>query len=460
MLYDAVVVGAGSAGCRAAYILASNKFSVCLIEAKPRDRIGDKICGNAIGDHHLQRVGLDLPSDVVTNTVEGLVIYSPALHALKIPGGDYTGKMIDRWKLGQYFLNQSIDAGADLRDRTRVTGPIIEDNSVKGVEVYPKEKIYAKITIDASGLISPIRPRLEKSWGIETRIEDKDVNLAYREIRKVKRESLTKSMDENYCNIYLNQDLYPGGYAWIFPQTIDTVNVGLGVQKVKGCPNPRKRLYETLLKEMELFEGSEIVEMNGIKQAGGMKVSTRRSLSSLVWDGLIIAGEAGLVMDPVTGGGHGQAIVTGEFAGKVASSALKEGDTSKKGLWSYNLMHYAKDGYGPKYAAIDAFRIYLQSSRPKDVDFAVKHRLLEAEDLLNLTTKGKLGFRTKLGKVFRGIRNPSLLKELNDIREVMDSISGHCLNYPQSFEGFPEWKRETDQMFSDLEENFKPYAIK
>jgi len=456
MLYDVVVIGAGSAGCRAAYTLAKNDFDVCLIDAKPRGRIGDKICGNAIGDHHLRRAGLDLPKDVVTNPVEGLIIYSPSLHGLKIPGGEYTGNMIDRWKLGQYLLDQAVDKGADLRDRTRVIGPIIDDDSLKGVEVFPNERIYGKITIDASGLKSPIRPRLGKSWGIETQIKGRDVNLAYREIRRIK--NSLGSNEKNYCKIYLNQDKYPGGYAWIFPQSEDMVNAGLGVQKIEGCPNPRERLYETLLRE-ELFEGSEIVEMHGSKQAGGMEVSTRRSLSSLVWDGLIIAGEAGLVMDPVTGSGHGQAIVTGEFAGIVACKALEKDDTSKNNLWAYNLMHYAKDSYGPKYTALDAFRIYLQSSRPEHIDFVVENRILEAEDLLNLTTKGKLGFSTKLKKVFRGIRNPSLLMELDDVRKVMNEISQHCLDYPQSFEGFPQWKKRTDQIFSEFEEEFKPYAI-
>jgi len=452
MKYDAIVVGAGSAGCRAAYAIAKNDFDVCLIDAKPRDRIGDKICGNAIGDHHLKRIGLTLPSGIITNSVEGLTIYSPNLHELQIPGGEYSGKMIDRLMCGQYFLNQAIDAGTILKDRAVVTGPIIEDDSVKGVEVYSKEKIYAEIIIDASGLRSPIRPRLKESWAIETQIDDKDINLAYREIRRVKRLG-----DGNYCNLYFNQNLYPGGYAWIFPQSEDMVNVGLGVQKVKGCPNPRERLYETLLKD-ELFKGSEVVNMHGIKQAGGMEVSTRRSLSSLVWDGLVIAGEAGMVMDPVIGSGHGQAIVTGEFAGRVVADALKRNEASKKGLWHYNLMHYAEDGYGPKYTAIDAFRIYLQSSRPEHVDFAVEHRLFEAEDLLNLTTKGKLSFSDKLKKVIRGIENPSLLMELYDIRNVMDSIYDHCLSYPNSFEGLFGWKSKIDQIFSKLEEQFEPYA--
>ena len=60
--YDAIVVGAGTAGCLAAKTVAEKGLKVCLLEKKPRDEIGEKICGDALGEHHLKFLGLEKPT--------------------------------------------------------------------------------------------------------------------------------------------------------------------------------------------------------------------------------------------------------------------------------------------------------------------------------------------------------------------------------------------------------------
>jgi len=59
--YDAIVVGAGTAGCLAAKTMAESGLNVCLLEKKPADQIGEKICGDALGEHHLKFLGLEKP---------------------------------------------------------------------------------------------------------------------------------------------------------------------------------------------------------------------------------------------------------------------------------------------------------------------------------------------------------------------------------------------------------------
>ena len=52
--YDALVVGAGTAGCLAAKTMAELGLKVCIVEKKPREQVGEKICGDALGEHHLK----------------------------------------------------------------------------------------------------------------------------------------------------------------------------------------------------------------------------------------------------------------------------------------------------------------------------------------------------------------------------------------------------------------------
>jgi len=52
--FDVVVVGAGTGGCMAAKTAAKMGLSVCLIECKNANSIGDKVCGDAIGKQSLR----------------------------------------------------------------------------------------------------------------------------------------------------------------------------------------------------------------------------------------------------------------------------------------------------------------------------------------------------------------------------------------------------------------------
>ena len=47
--FDVIVVGAGTGGTTAARFAAQKGLDVCLIDRKGRSKIGDKICGDAVG---------------------------------------------------------------------------------------------------------------------------------------------------------------------------------------------------------------------------------------------------------------------------------------------------------------------------------------------------------------------------------------------------------------------------
>ncbi|MEM2352136.1 MAG: FAD-dependent oxidoreductase, partial [Thermoproteota archaeon] len=69
--FDVIVVGAGTAGCMAAWTAAKAGLSVCLIDYKDYDSIGDKVCGDAIGKHHFDNFGLAYPrGDELERTIE------------------------------------------------------------------------------------------------------------------------------------------------------------------------------------------------------------------------------------------------------------------------------------------------------------------------------------------------------------------------------------------------------
>ena len=55
------VVGAGTAGCMTAKTAAKAGLKVCLLDSKEREKIGKKVCGDAVGKHHFDELGLTAP---------------------------------------------------------------------------------------------------------------------------------------------------------------------------------------------------------------------------------------------------------------------------------------------------------------------------------------------------------------------------------------------------------------
>jgi len=241
--FDVIVVGAGTGGCLAAKTVAEAGINVCMIDQKPEQNIGDKVCGDAIGKHHFDNINLVHPSGAeLEQKMEGIKVYSPDMETVvTVKGEGIHGYLVNRQLFGQRLVKEAKEAGASLMDSTIVAEPVIKNGIVVGVLAKePKTgnnlSLSAKVVVDASGHSAVLRNKLPPELGIETEVNDEDVMICYREIREVK-EPIS---DPGFCKIYLALQRFPGGYCWIFPKSSTTVNVGLGVAMTKGFPNPKK----------------------------------------------------------------------------------------------------------------------------------------------------------------------------------------------------------------------------
>jgi flavin-dependent dehydrogenase len=168
-----------------------------------------------------------------------------------------------------------VDAGAVLLDNTIVTDPIIHESFVKGVvaknlKTMKKTELRSDVVVDASGFSAVLRKKLSPEIGVDLDVKNDDVEACYREIRVLAK---TES-DLEFCDIYLDQTVSPGGYFWIFPEGEKRVNVGLGVSMTEGFPNPKERLYKEVLSK-PMFKGSKILT------GGAWCVPTRRPLDCM-----------------------------------------------------------------------------------------------------------------------------------------------------------------------------------
>lgn len=445
MKYDAVVVGAGTAGCLAAKTMAEAGLKVCLIENKRREEVGEKICGDALGEHHLKTLGLEKPQGgELEKRIEGIRIYSPNCETVfTIAHEDFVGYMLNRRLFGQWLLNKAFDAGADFLDLMQCSEPIVRKDSVTGVlarnlRTGEHVRFEGKMVVDASGFVGVIRRKLPSKMGIETGVANEDVEGCYREIRQLKQES----EESKYCEIYLNQKVTPGGYAWIFPKGGARVNAGLGICMRGKFPNPKGQFYKHILAK-PLFEGSLL--LNG----GAWYDPLRRPFDNMVGNGVVTTGDAACLVNPIHGGGIGPSMLSGFLAGKTIVDALEKGDISMKSLWPYNCRYM--EMYGGKQAGLDVFRLLLIGSSDEDLNYGMNYKLLTEEDVLKagLGDDFRLNITETAKRVFRGIRRVRFLNELRLTVSMMKQIKAHYRNYPETAGGFEKWKTETERMFKE-----------
>jgi geranylgeranyl reductase family protein len=448
--FDAVVVGAGTAGCLAAKTLAEADYRVGIIELKRKEEIGEKICGDALGEHHLKTLGLEKPQHgELEKRIEGIKIFSPDMETVfTIEHEDFVGYLLNRRLFGQWLLKKALDKGATLFERTQCLEPQIGKDSVTGIVVKKlrtgeKNRLASKVVLDASGFTAVIRKKLPKKMGIENEIANEDVEACYREIRQ-----LQEADDTEYCEIYLNQKVTPGGYSWIFHKGGARVNVGLGICMRGKFPNPKNQLYQNVLAK-QIFEGSLLLNR------GAWYDPTRRPLDNMVGNGVAILGDAACLVNPIHGGGIGPSMISGYLAGKTVAEALESDNVSQESLWPYNCRYM--EMYGSKQGRLDIFRRFLIVSRDEELSYGMKYALLTEEDVLKagMGDEFHLKITETAKRVFKGLRRITFLNKLRLTVDLMNRVRAHYREYPETSKDFERWRLKIEALFKESKTRIK-----
>ncbi|MDR2700405.1 MAG: NAD(P)/FAD-dependent oxidoreductase [Nitrososphaerota archaeon] len=438
--FDAIVVGAGTAGCLAAKTIAEAGLKVCIIEKNKRENIGEKICGDALGEHHLTFLGLEKPNGGELETkIDGMKIYSPDENTIfTVADNDFKGYILNRHLFGQWLLKKATDKGAQLLDNTNFRSPIIEKSTVVGISVKNMKtnepvELRSKVVIDATGFFGIVRKQLPDVLGIDREIDNEDVEACYREIRQLKQET----ENTRHCEIYLNQKASPGGYIWIFPKSGARANVGIGaLMRKTGYPNPKEQLYETAFKK-PMFNGSQVLT------GGSWFDPVRRPLDNMVSNGVVIIGDAASLVNPIHGGGIGPSMLSGHFAGKQIIEALGKGEPTKDTLWGYNKQYI--DTYGKKQGVLDIFKLFLLSCSDDDLNYGMNQKLMTEDDVLKagMGDEFKLNITETAKRIFRGISRLGFLNKLHYAVSTMKELRAHYNTYPSTPVGFEAWRDQT-----------------
>jgi len=451
--FDVIVVGAGTGGSIASRFAAKKGLSVCLIDSKEKKEIGNKICGDAVGNDVFDYLQIKHPQDdELSCHIKGAKLYSPDLKkCIDLTDPKQAGYIVNRIEFGQRLLNEALDAGVEqFMDKTMALDLKYTQNTVSGVKVKlengEKAELHSKILIDASGFYSPLRKKV-KSNLIEKEILKEDSILCYREIIKFSPQDLDIT-NPDYISIILNRDKAPGGYIWYFPKNESSLNIGLGTfMNLKG--KVKDLYHQNVFNEFIKTSKYEIIS------SGGGVVPVRRPLWSCVDNGIMFVGDSACQVNPLHGGGIDPSMRGGFHAANTALNAIEKGNYSTKSLWNYN--HKVMTSFGAEFASLDLLRMTLQILPNKDLNFALRQDLVSSEEILEISSTGefKLPVPDLVSKALKGISKPNLLLDLNYLRIRMNEISKLYKNFPINIENFELWKRRVIEVYDKIKKFLK-----
>jgi digeranylgeranylglycerophospholipid reductase len=301
--YDLIVVGAGPAGAMAAKCAAENGARTLLLEK--HERVGIPVCcAEGITTTGLEQV-LNPRPEWIASTIEGAGIIGPSGFRLTFlhPRAGY---ILNRDVFDADLARLAVEAGAELAVSSPAVGlKLSGGNGIESVIVDhagQKMEVKARAVIGADGIES----RIAYMAGIETTISLDDIDSACQYLVD------DVELENGIISIFIGSEIAPGGYAWVFPKSSHTANIGLAV-----CPS---RSNGKIAREyLDSFIAERYPGYRRIKTLMGVVPAFQRSLP-LIRGNLMLVGDAARVVDSLSGAGISNAIISGSIAGRVAAA--------------------------------------------------------------------------------------------------------------------------------------------
>jgi geranylgeranyl reductase family protein len=294
--FDAIVVGAGPAGSTAAYRLARAGASVLLLERARFPR--DKPCGGGLTERAIRL--LPFPVDrVVEHDVDRLELRLRYGRAFERTTSTPLVKMTQRRRLDAYLAERAAAAGADVRDRTKVDAVRLVPDAVE--VAWRKTKARAAVVIGADG-VNGVTARAVGLGGDYRYGVALEGNVAHGRI----------DPERFHRRAVAELGVVAGGYGWVFPKG-DHVNVGVGGWEREG---PRLRMHLR-----RLCAAHEIAE-SSVQDLRGYRLPMRRPNSPLARGRVALVGDAAGLVDPLSGDGIYEALLSARLAAAAAQEIL------------------------------------------------------------------------------------------------------------------------------------------
>lgn len=311
---DVLVVGAGPGGCAAGIELASAGVDVCVVDHGSFPR--DKTCGDAVASEAMaiaDRLGAGAE---LRRGPHALVRASRAV----FPDGSHVsrehhepGYIVPRRHFDDVMRRTLESAGASVHERVHVRRLKSQKGRITGAE-GPDFEWDARVVIAADGPGSV-------GWAALGLAYPRGRGLALAATAYLR--GVAYPDGEDVSDHYFEDDL-PCGYGWIFPAVDGISNVGVyqraDVYRARGI---------TLHELLERFVDRHRDRLGSAEHSGPVRSSSLPLGGGSFpagGPGLLLVGDAGGFVDPLTGEGIWQAMCTGSIAGHIVGRVVAAGE--------------------------------------------------------------------------------------------------------------------------------------
>lgn len=310
------IIGAGPIGCYAGYLLAKEGHAVTIYENHPQ--IGSPIQCTGILTSDFDQFGFPLDSFLV-NTIDSIEVYSPSNQRIAIKQKDY---IVCRIKFDNFFADKAKSVGAKIFVNHSFHRKEGKELIIKDTKTNTEIRVAPDIVIAADGPLSSTakaygfyHPKRENYYGVQAVVEG--------------------SFAPHTIKTYFGNDVCPGLFAWIAPESATTARVGVATLKNS------KYYFDKFMKEQH-FQAKEM-------QAGTIPVYHPKQ--KLHKDNCYLVGDAAGYVKATTLGGLIPGLQQAEI---LARSILqnknydREVAPLRKKLWLHLQVHRIMDKFSDK----------------------------------------------------------------------------------------------------------------
>ena len=335
-MYDAIIVGAGPAGTSAA--LYGNRLGLKTLLLDKSDFPRDKTCGDALSGKSVKILDdLDLVEGV--NNLDGSIIQRIIFANPKHSECELLldkslnkqhishGYVIPRSIFDNYMFEKAKKV-SDAEEGFTVNDLLFEGNrviGVKGKSVDGSEKEFrGNLILGADGPNSIV----SKKVGLYQMDMDHTavgIRCYYENVK-----DLTDQIELHYV-----EEINPG-YFWIFPAGKNRANIGVGLLKSivkKESRNLSEIMINIINSDNFKYRFSDAILL---EKPTGWNLPLGSIKRKNHGEGFLLLGDAAGLVDPFTGEGIGNAMVSGQIAAETAAKAKEKNDFSKKYLKKYD----------------------------------------------------------------------------------------------------------------------------
>jgi len=284
-IFETIIIGAGPGG------LSCGRHLDNALILEQKEEIGKPVqCAEGLAKYFLDRLNISPNSDWISAVIDDSRTILPNGKSASLAAKE-GGYILDRINFEKFLADQ---CRAKIQLRKRAV-EIDKKGEIWQVITQDGEKFESKYLVGADGPASLVRRKVFK--------EKVTIYPCLQYLVE-----LEKEVDCKIMKLYFDRERFPRGYAWFFPKSKNTANIGLGSGGKLNLQTALNDFLENTVKK-------DLANYRLLKNISGV-IPLAKEPIKLVKENALLVGDAGAMIDPITAGGIGNAMVAGEEAAK------------------------------------------------------------------------------------------------------------------------------------------------